>query len=114
MSTTRDYYFILDVPPISSAERIRQAYRSLSKRYHPDLNPENKHWAERRMKDLVEAYTNLIDPARRKAYDSQPQFQVRRFRRPERSHRKEQPAAQRRVPLTGWQKFLRLLGLKPD
>lgn len=106
---TRDYYFILDVPPISSSERIRQAYRSLSKRYHPDLNPDNKYLAEVRMKELVEAYTHLIDPVKRKAYDSQPQFKVRRFRRPSRTASK--PVEQRRVPLTAWQKLMRILGL---
>ena len=83
----RDYYFVLDVPPISSPERIRQAYRTLSKKYHPDLNPNDKLNAEVRMKELVEAYSHLIDPDKRKLYDKLPLFQVRRFRRPERTTR---------------------------
>ncbi len=95
---TRDYYFILDVPPISSTERIRQAYRNLSKKYHPDLNPDNKLYAEARMKELVEAYSHLIDPEKRKLYDRQPQFQVRRFRRPERPTRPAVPVAEARPP----------------
>jgi len=104
---TRDYYFILDVPPISSAERIRQAYRNLSKKYHPDLNPHDKVNAEIRMKELVEAYTTLVDPEKRKLYDKQPQFQVRRFRRPERAARKNQEAAPAPQP-TLMQKLYRL------
>lgn len=104
---TRDYYFILDVPPISSTERIRQAYRNLSKKYHPDLNPNNKLWAESKMKELVEAYSNLIDPEKRKLYDKQPQFQVRRFRRPERPTR-QAPAAPETRPSGFLQKLLKL------
>lgn len=95
---TRDYYFILDVPPISSPERIRQAYRNLSKKYHPDLNPNDKLNAEAKMKELVEAYSHLIDPEKRKLYDKQPQFQVRRFRRPERPTRQAKEAAPPKPP----------------
>lgn len=104
---TRDYYFILDVPPIASPERIRQAYRNLSKRYHPDLNPDDKHNAEARMKELVEAYSHLIDPEKRKIYDKQPFFQVRRFRRPERPTRTTQESAPAK-PASLLQKLKRL------
>ena len=75
----RDFYMVLDVPPISPPEEIRKAYRALSKKYHPDLNPEMKHVSDEKMKELVEAYNNLNDVNKRKAYDKQPQFQVRKF-----------------------------------
>lgn len=75
----RDYYMILDVPPISVPEEIRKAYRALSKKYHPDLNPEMKHVSDEKMKELVEAYNALNDKEKRKAYDAQPQFQIRKF-----------------------------------
>ena len=75
----RDFYMVLDVPPISPPEEIRKAYRALSKKYHPDLNPEMKHVSDDKMKELVEAYNNLNDVNKRKAYDKQPQFQVRKF-----------------------------------
>ncbi|MBS2037665.1 J domain-containing protein [bacterium] len=76
---TRDYYLVLDVPPIAPAEEIRKAYRNLSKKYHPDVYQGDKNVAEDKMKELVEAFNNLSDNNKRKAYDKQPQFQVRKF-----------------------------------
>jgi curved DNA-binding protein CbpA len=52
----------------------------LSKKYHPDLNPDLKLYSDERMKELVEAYNVLNDPNSRKEYDKQPQFQVRKSR----------------------------------
>lgn len=75
----RDYYLVLDVPPIAPAEEIRKAYRNLSKKYHPDVYTGDKTVAEDRMKELVESFNNLSDNNKRKAYDKQPQFQVRKF-----------------------------------
>ncbi len=79
---------ILGVPPISQPEDIRKAYRALSKKYHPDLNPDMKHVSDEKMKELVEAYNTLNDKDKRKGYDAQPQFQLRRHakgRRPSKS-----------------------------
>lgn len=81
MALNTDYYKILGVSPIASQDDIRKAYRMLSKKYHPDLNPHLKTIAEDRMKKLVEAYNVLNDPTKRKDYDKQPQFQVRRFKK---------------------------------
>ncbi|MBI3924346.1 MAG: DnaJ domain-containing protein [Armatimonadetes bacterium] len=75
----RDYYMILGVPPTSQPEEIRKAYRMLSKKYHPDLNPDMKSVSDEKMKELVEAYNTLNDSNKRKVYDKQPQFQVRKF-----------------------------------
>ena len=74
-----DYYMVLQVPPISAPDEIRKAYRALSKKYHPDLNPDMKHVSDEKMKELVEAYNCLNDKDKRKAYDAQPQFQIRKF-----------------------------------
>lgn len=76
---TRDFYLVLNVPPIAPAEEIRKAYRNLSKKYHPDVYQGDKNVAEDKMKELVEAFNNLSDNNKRKAYDKQPQFQVRKF-----------------------------------
>ena len=75
----RDYYVILGVPPIAQPDEIKKAYRMLSKKYHPDLNPDMKAVSDEKMKELVEAYTVLNDSGKRKIYDKQPQFQVKRF-----------------------------------
>ncbi|MBM3461499.1 MAG: tetratricopeptide repeat protein [Armatimonadetes bacterium] len=79
MAAVRDYYKVLGVAPTSSAEDIRKAYRMLSKKYHPDLNPDLRLYSDEKMKELVAAYNILNDPGKRKEYDRQPQFQPRRF-----------------------------------
>ncbi|MDE7185073.1 MAG: DnaJ domain-containing protein [Lachnospiraceae bacterium] len=64
-----DYYTILGVPKQADDNQIKQAYRKLAKKYHPDLNPDNPA-AEEKFKDIVEAYETLSDPAKRKKYDA--------------------------------------------
>ncbi len=64
-----DYYKILNVPHQADGSQIKQAYRKLAKRYHPDLNPDNPE-TEARFKDIVEAYETLGDPAKRRKYDA--------------------------------------------
>lgn len=63
----KDYYLILETQPGASADTIKKAYRTLSKKYHPDLN---KHGAEQ-FKAINEANGILSDPAKRKVYDAQ-------------------------------------------
>jgi len=67
MPTTRDYYEILGVPRDADPETIRGAFRTLAKRYHPDVNKEPG--AEERFKEVNEAYGVLSDDQRRAAYD---------------------------------------------
>jgi DnaJ-class molecular chaperone len=81
MALIRDYYIILGVAPIASPEEIQKSYRAVSRKYHPDLNPHLKTIAEDSMKQLVEAYNILNNPVKRKEYDAQPHFQVRRFKK---------------------------------
>ena len=75
----RDYYFILGVAPVAPPEEIKKAYRTLSKKYHPDLNPTMKAASDEKMKELVEAYNVISDTAKRSNYDKQPFFQIKRF-----------------------------------
>lgn len=63
-----DYYKALGVPEQAEEEQIKQSYRKLAKKYHPDLNPDNPE-AEARFKEIVEAYETLGDAEKRKAYD---------------------------------------------
>ncbi len=64
-----DYYQILGVNKTSTPEEIRKAYRKLARKYHPDVNPNNKE-AERKFKEINEANTVLADPEKRKKYDT--------------------------------------------
>ncbi len=64
----KDYYRILDVPRTASQDDIKKAFRRLSRKYHPDL-AEDKAAAEKRFKEINEAYQVLKDPEKRKKYD---------------------------------------------
>ncbi|MDO8491829.1 MAG: J domain-containing protein [Dehalococcoidia bacterium] len=65
---TRDYYEILGLKRTASDKDMKQAYRRLARKHHPDLNPGNKA-AEATFKEINEAYEVLSDPANRKKYD---------------------------------------------
>ncbi|XP_013375423.1 PREDICTED: dnaJ homolog subfamily B member 2 isoform X2 [Chinchilla lanigera] len=63
------YYEILDVPPSASADDIKKAYRRKALQWHPDKNPDNKEFAERKFKEVAEAYEVLSDKHKREIYD---------------------------------------------
>ncbi|MGC8581313.1 MAG: DnaJ C-terminal domain-containing protein [Thermoplasmata archaeon] len=64
-----DYYQILGVPKDASPDDIKKAFRTLAKKYHPDMNTENKQEATEKFKKISEAYEVLIDPKKRELYD---------------------------------------------
>src|SRR5215831_135066 len=65
----KDYYKILGVEKSADAKAIKQAYRRLARKYHPDMNPGNKSAAER-FKEINEANEVLGDPEKRRRYDA--------------------------------------------
>ncbi len=64
----RDYYEVLGVSRGASEQEIKRAYKKLARRYHPDLNPNDKR-AEERFKEISEAYAVLSDEKKRALYD---------------------------------------------
>lgn len=61
----KNYYEILEVEENATEEQIKKSYRSLSKKYHPDLNPNGGE----KFKEIAEAYEILGDPEKRRKYD---------------------------------------------
>ena len=70
MASSKDYYEILGVNKNSSDDEIKKAYRKLAREHHPDMVKESdKAAAEKRFKEINEAYQVLGDPQKRKMYD---------------------------------------------
>ncbi|WP_017296651.1 DnaJ C-terminal domain-containing protein [Nodosilinea nodulosa] len=69
----KDYYAVLGVSRTASADDIKQSFRKLARKYHPDVNPDDK-TAEAKFKEVSEAYEVLSDPDKRKKYDQYGQY----------------------------------------
>src|SRR5207302_4271605 len=67
-TTKQDYYELLGVGRKARQKEIRQAYRKLARKYHPDLNLGDKS-AEEKFKQVQEAYDVLSDAKKREMYD---------------------------------------------
>src|SRR6478736_5303144 len=63
-----DYYKVLEIDKSATEADIKKAYRKLARKYHPDLNPNDKE-AEKKFKELNEANEVLSNPENRKKYD---------------------------------------------
>ncbi|NWS02430.1 DNJB8 protein, partial [Motacilla alba] len=64
-----DYYKVLGLQKNASQEDIKKSYHKMALKWHPDKNPKNKEEAEKKFKELVEAYEILSDPQKRSDYD---------------------------------------------
>ena len=69
MATKTDYYDILGVSKGASAEEIKKAYRKQALEWHPDRHKTDKEAAEKRFKEINEAYQVLSDPQKKSMYD---------------------------------------------
>ena len=69
MAAKSDYYDILGVSKGTSASEIKKAYRKQALEWHPDKHKDNKEAAEKRFKEINEAYQILSDVEKRRAYD---------------------------------------------
>src|SRR5438552_17648271 len=68
MAGREDLYIVLQVNRSASENDIKRAFRKLARRFHPDINPGDRH-AEERFKRITEAYDILSDPLKREFYD---------------------------------------------
>ncbi len=64
----KDYYKILGLNKGASQEEIKKAFKQLARKYHPDLNPNNKE-AEEKFKEINEAFQILSNPEKKEKYD---------------------------------------------
>ncbi|XP_077473234.1 dnaJ homolog subfamily B member 2 [Stigmatopora argus] len=64
-----DYYNILGVSKNATQDDIKKSYRKLALKWHPDKNPDNKDEAEKKFKEIAEAYEVLSDQNKRDAFD---------------------------------------------
>ncbi len=69
MAQKRDYYEVLGVEKNATDDDLKKAFRKLAKKYHPDANPDNKEEAEKKFKEVNEAYEVLSDKQKRQMYD---------------------------------------------
>ena len=64
----QDYYKTLEISRTATPEEIQKAYRTLARKYHPDLNPDDKQ-AKQKFQEVQAAFDVLNDPEKRKLYD---------------------------------------------
>jgi DnaJ-class molecular chaperone len=67
--TPKNYYKILDISTTATDKEIKSAYRSLARKFHPDVNPGDKA-CELKFKEVTEAYNILMDETQRRIHDT--------------------------------------------
>lgn len=77
MATKKDYYEVLGVNKNATDEELKKAYRKLAKQYHPDANPDNKEEAEKKFKEVNEAYETLSNPQKERCMTNLEQMDLK-------------------------------------
>jgi preprotein translocase subunit Sec63 len=107
--STPNHYEVLELAPTATDQELRQAFRGLSKRYHPDTTSLPASEAEAAFQQLRQSYAVLSDPVARRAYDAR----LLEAQRPSVPFRPPVVAVSRRVPvrraLSGGEWFALLL-----
>jgi DnaJ-class molecular chaperone len=88
----KDPYEILGVSRDASADEVRRAYRGLTRKHHPDANPDDPQ-AEVRFKELTEAYEVLANPEKRRNYDERIRAASQRRRKSPRTQEGRRPGS---------------------
>lgn len=70
-----NYYEVLRIPSTASINEIKNAYKKLVKRYHPDVYEGNKLFAETKIKEINEAYETLSEKRKKAEYDAELNYQ---------------------------------------
>src|SRR6267378_4339524 len=96
----KDYYGVMGVDRKASAEEIKNAYRKLARKYHPDVSKEKD--AEEKFKELGEAYETLRDPEKRAAYDQLGSHRPGQEFRPPRGGSGNSATARSRSTISTW------------
>ena len=65
----KDFYVVLGLARDASLDEVKRAYRRLARKYHPDINPGDR-MAAAEFRRIAQAYQTLIDPDRRRRYDT--------------------------------------------
>ncbi|XP_007524790.2 sterile alpha motif domain-containing protein 13 isoform X1 [Erinaceus europaeus] len=88
--TMLDYYKVLGVPQNASASVIKKAYHQLALQVHPDKNPGNREAAEKKFKQIAEAYDVLHDAKKRNNYDCSREKGIKKAKRGNQKRLKEE------------------------
>jgi curved DNA-binding protein CbpA len=97
-----NYYEILGLQPEAQANEVKQSFRRLAKKYHPDHNRSRPEWAAAKMRVILKAYDTLMNSKERAAYDSKLRPYLKAYQDPYRENlagRPDDPAAQARLIL---------------